>query len=456
MHYNELQFSPLDSAGNAYSICLVEPDSAGSKPLGPNADRAVCLVAIAGGIVYAIRFADLDNRQRCTPLVVSRYILLDLKSNFHAKRKMFDEVVAFDVEICSIDSLQANGKTFVGLTFSKATRKPDSNEPITYGFALFELVRSSETKKMELVYLFKHKLAYMPSLLTHTKIYRLHESKLEDVFVCFCFEKSRHDMGCDCEHEKENLRQQYFPDIEHPLKNVFQAQFALANENKIRLSAWGTDTGSLRVCALDLLSLDLLATCSLEYDTSILNCRFLWPAHASSTVGASDRDYRDPQLGLLVSAITEPVVLFTGLFASSSSSNSSGNSSIPQRQVALPGTRDLDCPAFLCVLDVDEDGEDEIVVGSFCQRIQIYKRQSETGEYSLTFERLFNTPVQCVAHADVTGDGVRELLVLTVTGLHVLQRSRADIDTKLRDRLRQLGCLSSANEDAVRTAKSAS
>uniref|UniRef100_A0A1I8ID64 Kaptin n=1 Tax=Macrostomum lignano TaxID=282301 RepID=A0A1I8ID64_9PLAT len=399
MHYNELQFSPLDSAGNAYSICLVEPDSAVSKPLSPNADRAVCLVAIAGGIVYAIRFADLDNRQRCTPLVVSRYILLDLKSNFHAKRKMFDEVVAFDVEICSIDSLQANSKTFVGLTFSKATRKPDSSDPITYGFALFELVRSSETKKMELVYLFKHKLAYMPSLLTHTK---LHESKLEDVFVCFCFEKSRHDMGCDCEHEKENLRQQYFPDIEHPLK------------------------------------------------------KFLWPAHASSTVGAADRDYRDPQLGLLVSAITEPVVLFTGLFASSSSSNSSGNSSIPQRQVALPGTRDLDCPAFLCVLDVDEDGEDEIVVGSFCQRIRIYKRQPETGEYSLTFERLFNTPVQCVAHADVTGDGVRELLVLTVTGLHVLQRSRADIDTKLRDRLRQLGCLSSANEDAVRTAKSAS
>lgn len=45
----------------------------------------------------------------------------------------------------------------------------------------------------------------------------------------------------------------------------------------------------------------------------------------------------------------------------------------------------------------------------------------DDGQFKLQWRRSFKSPVLSVIYLDLTGDGLRELAVLTLKGLHILQ-----------------------------------
>ena len=45
------------------------------------------------------------------------------------------------------------------------------------------------------------------------------------------------------------------------------------------------------------------------------------------------------------------------------------------------------------------------------------------GEYRLHWKRSFSQPIAAMQYLDITGDGLQELVVVTVRGIHILQVS---------------------------------
>jgi hypothetical protein len=90
--------------------------------------------------------------------------------------------------------------------------------------------------------------------------------------------------------------------------------------------------------------------------------------------------------------------------------------------------------AFACVLrqsssfdvatcadavDVDLDGQREIVLGTAGQQLIVYKWLQSSQEWALQFMRRMEDPVHAVRSVDLTGDGLEELVVQTAKVVHV-------------------------------------
>lgn len=77
--------------------------------------------------------------------------------------------------------------------------------------------------------------------------------------------------------------------------------------------------------------------------------------------------------------------------------------------------------AVLCgiIADLDLDGSVEIVLGTYGRQLLVYKWDATSWDLRAT--RTLPHPVHSLHYLDVTGDAVRELLILTPKGLHVFQ-----------------------------------
>lgn len=87
------------------------------------------------------------------------------------------------------------------------------------------------------------------------------------------------------------------------------------------------------------------------------------------------------------------------------------------------------CDAVLCalVVDLDFDGQHELLLGTYGQDLLCYKFHKPVGAFEdklqLLWRRSFKSPLLSLIYLDLDGDGLRELAVLTLKGLHVLQHS---------------------------------
>lgn len=90
-----------------------------------------------------------------------------------------------------------------------------------------------------------------------------------------------------------------------------------------------------------------------------------------------------------------------------------------EKDVNLPGSESSDCVLCSCIADVNMDGKNEILLGTYNQEVLVYTLAD--GTWDLTERRLFDAPIHSMCYLDLTGDGMKELAVLTQRGVHVLQ-----------------------------------
>eukprot|EP00127_Corallochytrium_limacisporum_P004568 Clim_evm8s168 gene=Clim_evmTU8s168 len=107
------------------------------------------------------------------------------------------------------------------------------------------------------------------------------------------------------------------------------------------------------------------------------------------------------------------------------------------RGYILPKSESYDSVVHIEIADVDWDGENEIIISTFGKHVLIYKIMDEssiTGMPSpgrkryaddltvgIIWLRKFNDPVMATAYIDMSGDGVKELVILGTAGLHFFQ-----------------------------------
>lgn len=90
-----------------------------------------------------------------------------------------------------------------------------------------------------------------------------------------------------------------------------------------------------------------------------------------------------------------------------------------KQDVILVGSESSDCILCCCIADINMDGQNEILLGTYNQEVLIYALVNDIWE--LIVRKLFDAPVHSISYMDITNDGLKELIVLTQRGVHILQ-----------------------------------
>ncbi|XP_045387260.1 KICSTOR complex protein kaptin isoform X2 [Lemur catta] len=144
-----------------------------------------------------------------------------------------------------------------------------------------------------------------------------------------------------------------------------------------------------------------------------------------------DRPRRE-EYSVLVASMLEPAVVYRDLLHRGL-----------EDQLLLPGSDQFDSVLCGLVTDVDLDGRPEVLVATYGQELLCYKYwgpesgllEAECG-FRLLWQRSFSSPLLAMAHVDLTGDGLQELAVVSLKGVHILQHSLIQASELVLTRLR--------------------
>ena len=84
------------------------------------------------------------------------------------------------------------------------------------------------------------------------------------------------------------------------------------------------------------------------------------------------------------------------------------------------------------------------MVGTYGHELLVYKQVEDGTDWELEWSRSMLAPVVGVRYVDMMGDGLRELVVITDRGVHVLQSQLDWVKDVLLESLRKLAMLKNA------------
>ncbi|KAJ1958556.1 hypothetical protein EC988_000233 [Linderina pennispora] len=100
---------------------------------------------------------------------------------------------------------------------------------------------------------------------------------------------------------------------------------------------------------------------------------------------------------------------------------------------SLPGSAKEGMVTSVHFDDLDFDGNKEIMVGTVSGAVLIYK--AVEGGYALVWKRQFPAPVYAIFSVDINCDGANELVVITLSGVHIMQPNLSIVRAKLLKQL---------------------
>ncbi|NWV20199.1 KPTN protein, partial [Origma solitaria] len=250
-------------------------------------------------------------------------------------------------------------------------------------------------------------LRFTPFQLCHAQV-RVGEH-LETVFLL-----SGNDPGIHLYREnpgshqfEEQPIQLLFPELQDIPSNVLWLDVQTLPGSGHRLSALGCQSGFVRVARVDQQSRAVLQRWSLQQDGPISTV-LLFPL--------PPEPHEDPEdcWSLLVSSALESTVVYRRILRRGLA-----------EPLELPGSCGSDAVLCAKVTDVDFDGAAEILLGTYGQELLCYKyfgpNSGGFGQFLPLWSRRFPSPLLALEPLDLTGDGLREIAVVCLGGLHVLQ-----------------------------------
>ncbi|XP_072531923.1 KICSTOR complex protein kaptin [Salminus brasiliensis] len=415
--FAEDSFSRFPSQSNIYGLC-----QAGDQEL---------LAATLKGKVVCFRYQDLQHKIR--PV---------------AKEVQFT-YIPVDAEIVSIDAFNKsppNRGLVVGITFIK-----DSGDKATPFLNIYCDYEPGSEFNLESIAqsCLNLELQFTPFQLYHTEL-QFGEGLRETVFLL-----SGHDQRIHLYKENASLHQfeeqpveKFFPELKELPSNVLWLD-VLSMDDCRRLTTFGCQNGCVGLALVNQRGPEIVQSWRLQQDSpisTVLLFPLKLPAHSSSE-------------GLHVAEVTEYNLLVTSTI----------EMAVVYRDVERNGvskpvclTDSDQCDAVLCALliDLDFDGQQEVLLGTYGQDLLCYKFQqpigATEGQFQLMWRRSFKSPLLSVIYLDLTGDGLKELAILTIKGLHILQHSLTSTADLVMQRLaNRVAKLSAMSKDQPLTEQTA-
>ncbi|XP_042355211.1 KICSTOR complex protein kaptin isoform X2 [Plectropomus leopardus] len=375
----EDSFSRFPSQSNMYGLC-----QAGQQEL---------LAATLKGKVVCFRYQDLQHKIR--PV---------------AKEVQFT-YIPVDAEIVSIDAFNKSAPKrglVVGITFVK-----DSGDKATPFLNIYCDYEPGSEFNLESIAqsCLNLELQFTPFQLYHTEV-QCDEGGSETVFLL-----SGHDQRIHLYKEfEEQPVERLFPELQQLPSNVLWLDMLSIADDR-RLSAFGCQNGCVGLALVNQTGPEVLQSWRFQFDSPIssvllfpLRCQ-TEPDQPSGDKGAGTEGYN-----LLVTSTIEMAVVYRDVQEQGLS-----------HSVCLSESDQWDAVLCALVIDLDFDGQKEVLLGTYGQELLCYKFQPtgrrRDGQFQLQWRRSFKSPLLSIIYIDLTGDGLRELAVLTLKGLHILQHT---------------------------------
>uniref|UniRef100_W5NAD3 Kaptin (actin binding protein) n=1 Tax=Lepisosteus oculatus TaxID=7918 RepID=W5NAD3_LEPOC len=187
----------------------------------------------------------------------------------------------------------------------------------------------------------------------------------------------------------------------------------------LRLSAFGCQNGCVGVALVDQCRIEVLQSWRIQHDSPISTVLLFPSLTGPGSERDSEREADSSNYSLLVTSTIEMAVVYSRDVLLRGLSD----------PAALPDSEQFDAVLCALVTDVDFDGEAEMLLGTYGQELLCYKYilpergrgLGTEGRFQLVWRRSFQSPLLSLTYLDLTGDGLRELAILTLKGLHTLQ-----------------------------------
>ncbi|XP_043934943.1 KICSTOR complex protein kaptin [Protopterus annectens] len=242
-----------------------------------------------------------------------------------------------------------------------------------------------------------------------------------------------------------------FPELKEMQSNVLSLNVLNIPNSCRRLTAFGCQSGYVGICHVDQYSKTVLHEWNMQQDGPISKVVLfsltnfiekkgydgLQQAPSNVPGGESVEEHN-----LLVTSTIELSVVYRNVLKDGLN-----------EQLILPESDQYDSVLCALVVDVDFDGVKEILLGTYGQELLCYKyirngsadpdtiscdpAVQAAGEFCLLWKRSFLSPLLSMVYVDLTYDGLSELAVSSLKGLHILQHSLNQTTALVLDRLRR-------------------
>jgi len=318
-------------------------------------------------------------------------------------------------EIISIDAFNRSdsGDDFViGVTIIKSA---ESGSPGQY-LNIYSDWDSLDCRQFELENLaqscFSLPLEFVPYQLTHCELDKC------TVWLVGGSDKKIHIYGEDqSKHMYQEVdSSEYLPEFSGAYPSVpLWTDTSIIGRN--RVTATGCECGLLVVTSMQIGVSSSLKTWYKEFDGPLTCTKFFSVEPPVMTkpsfLKVPELPYTpssQTQLHLCVTNSLGPTEVFHDIISNGLSLNSQ-----------LPYSSTQDMTTSVCLADVSLTGEYRLVIGTYGQELLVYRQVNSGLEWELELSRSLPAPVLGVKWVDMTGDGLRELVVITTRGVQVLQ-----------------------------------
>lgn len=229
----------------------------------------------------------------------------------------------------------------------------------------------------------------------------------------------------------ESSIEKYFPELYDIQAIALWINIYYYDNYKWRITAVGCECGLVKIAIVNVVDLQVSRSWLLRYDKPVPSVLVFPHRNAINKpifvdVNSEKCVLKDdiPKLNVVISS-TNNAVVFKDILKHGM-----------KQDVILSGSESSDCILCCCIADINMDGQNEILLGTYGQEVLIFALTGDTWE--LAARKLFDAPVHSISYMDITNDGIKELIVLTQRGVHILQHNIADVRAKWKERYKKL------------------
>ncbi|KAL3285500.1 hypothetical protein HHI36_000032 [Cryptolaemus montrouzieri] len=390
-HLNYSHYFSLPSQGNVYTMANLELADGSNK----------LLVASLKREIFCFEYLDGPDGQLIP-----------------TSREVSFTYIPTGAEIISLDAYNKSSEKnefVVGITIIKNSSEQDSVETYLNIYSGWE---ASEDFNIENIAqnCQNVELNFTPYILKHTDLMIWDDENIISREKVFLLSGSDHVIHVFLEGPdhlfKEIDAKEYFPEFtKHPSPVVWVDVMHINNESQ-RLVAIGCECGYVRVTRVCGKTKKILFNFSCRLDNYISHVRLY-----KTDEGAVNM--------IVINSVLWPLV-----FSDIITFGLSNYYTLPRHT----STTVVSC----CELaDIDLDGNMEILVGNSSNEVVLYKYHADK-KWWLEEVKEVSSPIFAVKYVDLTGDGVREMIVYSMKGVHVFQLDPDFVQNAIEEKMKKL------------------